>query len=86
MRSKGAYSSWFSDDAVTFFSSLTKAKRRKVLDIADTLAAHPFSLGDFQSTDEAGHVIETILVDEFIFSYWVDHGAREVRITEIVQP
>ena len=86
MKNKGGYSSWLSDEAVAFTLSLSKSKRRKIIDFSDTIAAHPFSLGDFQSTDEAGHIIENILVDEFILSYWVDHAVKEVRITEIIIP
>jgi len=30
-------------------------------------------------------VIENLLLGAYLFTYWVDHGAREVRITEIVK-
>jgi hypothetical protein len=50
------------------------------------MAARPFRLGDFRPTDEAGDVVENVLIDEVIFLYRVEHAAREVRITEIVVP
>jgi hypothetical protein len=86
MKNRIGYSSWFSDEVVAFTYSLSKVKRRKIIDLADTIATHPFRLSDYQFTDEVGHIIENIMVDEFIFSYWVDHAVKKLRITEIVMP
>jgi hypothetical protein len=47
------------------------------------LARYPFVQSDYRITDEEGHDVEHLLVDGFVFSYWVDHAARLVVITEI---
>lgn len=80
------YSAWLSEEAVDFLLTLSKGKRRKVLDLADSIAAQPFKIGDFQQADTTGRMVETVLVEEFLFSYWVDHATKEVRVTEILQP
>lgn len=42
-------------------------------------------IGDYSSTDAAGREIQNILIEEFLFSFWVDEAARQVRITEVVE-
>ncbi|MFM9091309.1 MAG: hypothetical protein ACKOUK_06180 [Verrucomicrobiota bacterium] len=56
-----------------------------VLDLADQIAMHPLQISAYQTTDAAGRLIENLLLDAYLFTYWVDHAAREVRITEIVK-
>jgi hypothetical protein len=85
MPSSSEYSSHLSSEAVAFVISLSKRKQRKVLDIADRLAMHPFKIGDYQTEDAVGHAVENIMVDEFHFTYWVDHAVKEVRIAEIIK-
>jgi hypothetical protein len=85
MPGSSKYSSHLSAEAVAFLFSLPRRKQRKVLDIADRLAAYPLKGGDYRSKDAVGHMIESVLMDEFLFAYWVDHSAREVRITEILR-
>lgn len=53
--------------------------------MADQIARQPFQIGDYQTADATGRMVESLLIDGFLFCYWVDHAAREVRITEIVQ-
>ena len=79
------YRSHLSMEAASFLITLSKEKQRKVLDLADRMAAHPFQISDYQLSDESGRLIENILIDEFLFSYWLDHVVKEVRITELVQ-
>ena len=85
MAGSSGYSSHLSGEAVAFVVSLTKRKQKVVLDFADQIAAQPFRIGDYQTNDAASHVVENLLLDQFLFTYWVDHATREVRITEIVK-
>lgn len=85
MPGSSGYSSHLSADAVAAILALPRRKQTKVMDIADTIAEHPFQISDYRSTDTEGHDVENLLIDEFHFSYWVDHSAREVRITEILR-
>jgi hypothetical protein len=78
------YTSHLSLAAAAFVVSLPRRKQRQVLDLADQLARHPFEIGDYREQDAAGHTMESLLVDGFLLTYWVDHAVKEVRITEIV--
>jgi len=64
-------------------AELPRRKQRRVLDLADQLSEQPFEVGDYRTDDASGHQIENLLIDGYIFSYWVDHAVKEVRITEI---
>lgn len=83
--SEGDYESHLSHEAVAFVVGLSKRKQRLVLNLADQIARHPFQIGDYQKVDAAGRTIENLLLEGYLFSYWVDHGAREVRISEIIR-
>ena len=73
----------FSDAAVEFFSSVTRRRQRKLLDRAGELAADPFLSPDYHSIDAEGRKVGHLLIDDFVFTYWVDHAVRRVMITEI---
>ena len=50
---------------------------------ARELAADPFVAPDLRRTDEDGREIGDILIDDFLFSYWVDHPAKVVMIVDL---
>ncbi|MES2696992.1 MAG: hypothetical protein V4773_26245 [Verrucomicrobiota bacterium] len=79
-----SYQSHLSREAVAFVVALPKRRQRKIMDLADQISRHPFMIGDFRTTDDTGRSIESLLLEDYLFSYWVDHSSREVRITEIV--
>ena len=83
MTDRPGYRPVFSDSAVAFFASLPKRRQRRLLDRAHELAADPFLVPDFRSGDSTGREISHLLVDGFIFDFWVDHAARQVMITDI---
>lgn len=84
MPERPAYESHLSLEAAKFVVSLSKRRQRSVLDLADQIARQPFRVGDYQSQDATGRPLENLLVDAYLFTYWVDHAGREVRIIEIV--
>ena len=45
----------------------------------------PAAYGSHLSLDAAGRSVENLLLHGFLFTYWVDHAAREVRIAEILK-
>jgi hypothetical protein len=47
------------------------------------LARYRLVKSDYHLADAAGHKVEHLLVDGFVFSYWVDDAAKLVMITEI---
>ena len=69
--------------AVRFVTGLTRRNQRKLLDRVQELSADPFLAPDFRTTDSAGREISHLLIDDFIYDYWVDHASRQVVITEI---
>lgn len=85
MPETGGYESHLSREAVAFVMGLSKKKQRLVLDLADQIALHPSQIGDYQTTDAVGRPIENLRLEGYLFSYWVDHASREVRISEILR-
>lgn len=79
----GKYRPSFSDFSAEFILSLPKRRQRKVMDRAYELARDPFFESDYRLEDTAGRPVDHILVDGFVFSYWIDHSAGLVMITEI---
>ncbi len=82
---EGRYQSHLAHEAVAFVVALPKRKQKLVLDLADQVARHPFNIGDYSTVDAAGRTVENLLLEGYLFSYWVDHAAREVRISEIIR-
>jgi hypothetical protein len=64
-------------------ATLSKRRQRNLKTLIGTLAASPLLPSDYAVRDESGRTIEHLMSEDFVFSYWVDHGAKEVRITEI---
>lgn len=54
-----------------------------LLERARELAADPFVVPDLRRRDDDGREIGDILIDDFLFSYWVDHPAKTVMIVDV---
>jgi len=78
-----AYDPVLNGKAAAFLASLSKAKQRKVIELAFGLAEHPLQIGDYTTQDDAGRRLENILLGEWHFTFWADHAVREFRITDI---
>lgn len=85
MPEDSGYRSHLSLEAAAFLVSLTKRQQRRVLNLADQIARHPFQIGDSQTVDAEGRTVENLLLEQYLFSYWTDHASREVRISEIIK-
>jgi hypothetical protein len=53
--------------------------------LADQIARQPFQISDYRLPDAAGREIENLMLEGYLFSYWVDHAAKEIRIAEIIK-
>jgi len=73
----------FSDTAVAFFATLSRRRQVALLDRTRELAADPFVVPDLRRYDDDGREIGDILIDDFLFSFWVDHPAKLVMIVEV---
>ena len=83
MAEAGKYRPSFSDLAAEFILAQPKRRQRAVMERAYELARYPFLESDYRLVDTDGRTIEHLLDDGVVFSYWVDHAARLVMITEI---
>ena len=79
------YRSHLSLEAAAFLVSLPRRQQKRVLDLADQIARQPFQIGDYQTADAEDRDVENLLLDVFLFSFWVDHATLEVRISEIIK-
>jgi len=77
------YRANFSDGAVDFFITLPRRRQRKLLDRARQLVTDPFVVPDYQTRDTDERDIAHLMVGGFFFTFWVDHAAKVVLITEI---
>jgi len=73
----------FAAVAVEFFIGLTRRQQRKLLDRVHELAADPFLVPDFHSTDKPGRDVSHLMVGGFIFDYWVDDAVKQVVIVSV---
>ena len=78
-----AYRPVFSAGAADFLVQLPKRRQREIITLARKLAEHPFVRSDYRLPDETGREIEHLLIEDYVFAYWLDHGEREVRLTDI---
>lgn len=85
MPESSGYETHLSREAVAFVVGLSKRKQRLVLDLADQISQQPFEISDYQTRDATGRDIENLRLEGYLFSYWVDHASREVRMSEIVR-
>jgi predicted AlkP superfamily phosphohydrolase/phosphomutase len=81
--SKAGYEPVFAEGAADFLLQLPKRRQRQVIELARQLAAHPHVRSDYSLPDESGRAIEHLMIDDYVFAYWLDHAEREVRITDI---
>ena len=77
------YQPVFSSQATDFLIGLRKRRQQKALSLVQKLVANPFLRSDYAVADETGRAIEHLLVEDFVFAYWVDHAVREIRFLDI---
>ncbi len=79
------YTCYLSAEAVSFVVGLPKQRQWKVIDLVERIAAFPGFISDYQTMDTQGRSIDNLLLEEFLFTYWVDHASMEVQVTEILK-
>jgi hypothetical protein len=50
------------------------------------LCRRPSQPGDYRERDDTGRLVDVVLIEGVIVTFWVDHAVREVRITFIEFP
>ena len=79
------YTYVLSETASEFAFHLTANEQKRLALACRQLAQNPFKEGDYATTDSVGRSVQNVLLDDWVFTYWADHGQKELRITEIVQ-
>lgn len=80
---KSAYVPVFAERAAEFLLQLPKRRQRQVVELSKQLAAQPHVRTDYSLPDESGRPIEHLMIDNYVFSYWLDHAVLEIRIVDI---
>lgn len=80
---KSAYVPVFAERAAEFLLQLPKRRQRQVVELSKQLAAQPHVRTDYSLPDESGRPIEHLMIDDYVFSYWLDHAVLEIRIVDI---
>ncbi len=47
--------------------------------------ASPSGEGNYAANDDTGRILQNLLLDDWVITYWPDHAVKELRITDIVQ-
>lgn len=78
-----AYLPVFSEAAAEALLQFPRRQQRRIVSLAQQLAARPHIRSDYRLLDENGRHIEHLAVEDYVFGYWIDDAVREVRIVEI---
>ena len=77
------YRVFLEEEGFLFLQSLKKSEQRQILAEIRRLRQDPFREGDFAASDSRGRPITGVLVGIHCILYWVDHGEKEIKVTEI---
>jgi hypothetical protein len=70
-------------EAILALHSIPVAARRRISSFIDLLSSDPALGGDYQITDPSGRIIEIKVIGSHAITFWTDHAAREIKITDI---
>jgi len=62
-----------------------RRERIRILRFLDELGSDPFQEGDFQEKDRDGRVVQIKIIEHYALTFWADHAAKEVRVTQITE-
>jgi hypothetical protein len=66
-----------------FFGSLSRKRQQQLARLLHQLADDPHRLGEYQTTDSTGRPLDNLRLEDCLFTYWADAGAKELRILDI---
>jgi hypothetical protein len=81
--SPASYQFVFAEEVFAQIVQLPRRRQRQIGRLARQLASQPLIRSDYSTSDDQGRKVEHLLMGNFVFSYWLDHAQREVRIVEI---
>jgi len=77
------YQAVYSDEAISFLMALPKRRQQYIANLGRQLAHNPFVESDYADLDGNGREIHNLLIEDYVFAYWLDHPVAEVRIVDI---
>jgi hypothetical protein len=80
-----AYTYVLAETASEYAFRLPPAEQARLARILRLLATTPNRSGDYRTTAQDGRVLQNLLLDDWVITYWADHAVKELRITEVVQ-
>lgn len=60
-----------------------KRLRQQILTELELLAQDPFAAPDLEETGASGRKFSIRVRERIVFTYWVDHAVREVRVIRV---
>lgn len=70
---------------IDLIASARSRERHELIGIFNTLAHDPFVNGDRVQQDDDGRPLQVKRFRRWEITFWPDHGAREVRIVEVIR-
>jgi len=70
-------------EAVSVLMQRPASDQRFLLDAFDSLARHPFAVGDYAFVGANGRENQVLDLGGFVVTFWVDHAVRSVRILAV---
>ncbi len=73
----------FIHDSLVPLAPKSGIERRLLMELIRSLGEHPFTRGDFTELDPDGRGREVKIVGRYAVSWWADHAAKEIKVTNI---
>lgn len=77
------YEIFLRSEAIEALRGIRGTSRKSIAAFIDSLAFAPSQGGDYSVQDSTGREISIKILDSYAVTYWADHPAREIKITDI---
>ena len=77
------YEIFLRSEAIEALRGIRGTSRKWIAAFIDSLAADPSQTGDYASHDSTGREISIKILGSYAVTFWADHPAREIKITDI---
>lgn len=82
---RGDYEPVLSPKAWELVCSLTRKRQQRLIRVIHQIAAFPSLVGDYQTRDSTGRILENLRIEGYLRTYWMDGPVRELRVLDIVE-
>jgi hypothetical protein len=85
MPMSSSYSYVLSEAASEYAFRLPSAEQMRLARILRSLANTPNRPGDYLTTGDDGRIMQNLLVEDWVVTFWADHAVKELRVAEVTQ-